>query len=91
MAVVRSNHAATLLNDGRVLITGGQTGGGDTSEAEIYDPATGIFSSTGSMTTARDGHTATLLQNGLVLITGGSRWRKLWSQANRRSTFQRRR
>jgi hypothetical protein len=62
---------ATLLSDGRVLITGGMTGGGAVASAELYDPKTGTFSATGSMATSRYGHTATLLSDGRVLIAGG--------------------
>jgi hypothetical protein len=44
---------------------------GALSSAELYDPHTGTFSPTGSMTTARAGSTAILLRNGLVLIIAG--------------------
>ncbi len=62
---------ATLLSDGRVLITGGSTAEGKSSSAELYDPKTGTFSETGSMSEARTGHTATLLPDGRVLVAGG--------------------
>jgi len=66
----RLNHRATLLQDGRVLITGGPRPWGDT--AEIYDPATGIFSLVAdTMGEHRYLHTSTLLPNGKVLIAGG--------------------
>jgi hypothetical protein len=73
----RDFHTATLLRNGKVLITGGETNGtgsiGDvTNIAELYDPATGLFERTaGSMATARESHTATLLADGRVLVTGG--------------------
>jgi hypothetical protein len=66
---------ATLLADGRVLVTGGTHTGDAGSvvnrEAEIYDPATGKFSATGSMTVPRFTHAAVRLNDGRVLVLGG--------------------
>jgi hypothetical protein len=75
---MRSGHAfhtATLLDDGTVLVAGGSLlpnppGDGSIS-AELFDPATQTFASTGSLGTGRFFHTATKLNNGEVLITGG--------------------
>jgi hypothetical protein len=50
-----------------VLVAGGSNG----ASAELYDPASGTWTTTGSLTTARQGHTATLLPGGLVLVAGG--------------------
>jgi len=66
MSKPRSGHTATLMANGKVLITGG----GDSS-AELFDSATASFSATGSMNAARFGATATLLADGRVLLAGG--------------------
>jgi hypothetical protein len=71
MTVARSNHTATLLPNGKVLIAGGSTDTIITSSAELYDPNAGTFAATGSMTVGRSTHTATLLLNGRVLVVGG--------------------
>ena len=78
----RINHTATLLPDGKVLMVGGcatyisgyfNCNSPAISSAELYDPVTGNFTPTGSMTTPRAwGFTATLLSNGKVLIVGGT-------------------
>src|SRR5580700_4596434 len=75
MTVPRAGQTITMLRDGRVLLTGGVQNVGFRSElssAEIYDPAAGTFSATGSMSVPREGHTATILRDGRVLIAGGS-------------------
>jgi hypothetical protein len=56
---------ATLLADGRVLVLGGS------ATPELYDPGTGKFRPTGSMSTSRGSETATRLLDGRVLIAGG--------------------
>ena len=71
MTTGRQSHAATLLRDGRVLITGGYDGS-YLAGAERYDPADGSFIAIGNMAVGRIGHRATLLADGKVLITGGA-------------------
>jgi hypothetical protein len=64
---------ATLVTNGKVLIAGGDCGDGSCGAvviAELYDPATGVFS-TSNMTVGREQDTATLLADGRVLIAGG--------------------
>jgi hypothetical protein len=71
MLTARTGDTATLLPNGKVLITGGL------ATAETYDPSTESFSATtGTMTIARNYHTATLLTTGpnsvKVLKSGGN-------------------
>lgn len=66
MGTPRSGHTAVRLLDGRVLAVGGA----DESEtsAELYDPDTGTWSATGSMTKRPACFPATLLRDGKVLV-----------------------
>jgi hypothetical protein len=70
--LARTNHTATRLTDGTVLLTGGagQAGSPDPG-TEIFDPLTSTFHAGPQMSEVRYGHTATLLPNGKVLIIGG--------------------
>ena len=70
--------AATRLSDGRVLLAGGlgresRETFGPLDWAEIYDAATGTWSTTGSIGDERSEHTLTLLDDGRVLVAGGVR------------------
>lgn len=85
MTIARTGHTATLLNDGTVLIAGGDPDNimnlvigtviGDfpvpLSSAELFDPVSGTFTETGGMVAAHENHTSTLLNDGTVLVTGG--------------------
>ncbi len=87
MVEARQGHRATLLHDGRVLVSGGL---GVAGSVELYDPATGIWTSSQDaglfcdpgasphpdqpcpLLEAREEHTATLLPSGKVLVTAGT-------------------
>src|SRR6266540_452435 len=71
LLTVRNNHTATLLPSGKVLVTGGADGFGLLASAELYDPASGTWTTTGSLAENRWHHTATLLPSGKVLVAGG--------------------
>jgi hypothetical protein len=72
MKKVRLDQAAVLLKDGRVLVAGGvDASGAALNTAEIYDPTTGHWSLTGTMSYARAGFTMTVLPDGRVVAAGG--------------------
>jgi len=64
MSTARYYHTATSLLNGQVLVVSGVS-------PELYDPATGVWTATGSMNIGRDDHTATLLPGGQALAAGG--------------------
>jgi WD40 repeat protein len=76
MGTARTSHTATLLTNGKVLVAGGNNNvvnpGTVLGTAELFDPAAGTFTATGTMTEPRSQHTATLLTNGKVLLAGGT-------------------
>jgi putative Ig domain-containing protein len=72
----RYSHTASLLPSGSVLIAGGvgQVGGNahGLTNAELYDPKTGTFSSTAPLSVGRYLHVAVPLADGRVLVAGGT-------------------
>jgi hypothetical protein len=77
MSIGRSGHTATLLKNGKVLIVGGWTGHYSVrNSAELFDPATNMFTPTGNLVVERAGSRATLLADGRVLVTGGANQRE---------------
>ncbi|MDP6849981.1 MAG: kelch repeat-containing protein [Planctomycetota bacterium] len=78
----RAFHATTVLQDGRVLVSGGVTYGGQKgngdyftkilNSAEIWDPATGVWTLLPPMNKYRAAQSASLLPDGRVLIAGGT-------------------
>jgi hypothetical protein len=82
MTTPRAWHTATLLADGTVLVAGAEHADdnfgwpepfarGILPSTERYDPRTGKWTASGSMTRARTDQVAALLSNGKVLVAGG--------------------
>ncbi|MBA3832293.1 MAG: hypothetical protein H0X34_10465 [Chthoniobacterales bacterium] len=75
LAIERAYHTATLLPSGKVLVAAGFSFNGVgysyPTSAELYDPAAGSWTATGSLNTPRYLHTLTLLSSGRVLVAGG--------------------
>jgi Kelch motif/Galactose oxidase, central domain len=74
MNTARMGHTATLLHTGQVLVVGGVStfGGSPLTSAELFNPATGKWTVTGSTTVPHGAGTATLLPSGEVLLAGGT-------------------
>ncbi|MBH5333383.1 hypothetical protein IHE55_00615 [Streptomyces pactum] len=75
----RTGHRATLLADGRVLVTGGDAVAGpgpyhpgSLPDAEIYDPDTGAWTRLAPMPGGRSRHRCVALRSGRVLVVGGT-------------------
>jgi N-acetylneuraminic acid mutarotase len=87
LATARGGQTETLLSNGKVLVAGGENNSGPggagviLASAELYDPATGTWTVTGSLATARTGQTASLLPNGKVLVAGGVDFMHVFSSA----------
>ena len=76
MSFARGTHTATLLEDGRLLIAGGDDGSGRleaiTDTAELYDPSTGRWEPAEVLGRQRTQHAALPLNDGRVLLVGGA-------------------
>ncbi|CAF1686091.1 unnamed protein product, partial [Adineta ricciae] len=71
MNVARKSHTASMLSNGKILVTGGY-GSSNLNSVELYDPSTSNWTTTTNMSVARSSHTASMLSNGKILVTGGS-------------------
>ncbi len=81
MAIARAGHGASVMGNGKVLITGGFEVGdftnplalftGIRNSTEIFDPLTNAFTAGPNMLEARAMHTSTTLTSGQVLVAGG--------------------
>ncbi len=70
MTAERSCHTATLLQDGKVLVVGGENKGMSLGTCELYDPAAGTWTSVNSLATAKSGHAVAQLSDRIMVIAG---------------------
>jgi hypothetical protein len=75
MSESRHLHGATLLGDGKVLVTAGETlqqgARASLASAEVFDPTTGRWQNAGAMSCPRRAPAQVLLNDGTVLVLGG--------------------
>jgi hypothetical protein len=70
--IATAGYSQVTLLDGRLLVVGGTAGGATLATAQLYDPASGAWTSTGAMSQPRTDATAVVLDNGTVLVAGGA-------------------
>lgn len=71
MNAARTNHTASLLPNGNVLVAGGYNESGTLATAQVYSPALNQWTSLSTMANSRFFHTATVLPDGRILVAGG--------------------
>lgn len=67
----RARFASLVLNDGTILVTGGQTPTGTSADIIKIDPATLTITKIGTMTTPRTNHSMLQYPDGMVEVYGG--------------------
>jgi len=71
LSCARAGASASLLPDGRILVTGGQSANGPVASADFFNPD-GSVSPAPPMVYPRAGHVSVTLQDGRVLVAGGN-------------------
>jgi Kelch motif/Galactose oxidase, central domain len=71
MQFQREFHRAVRLDNGEVLVAGGDDSRHVLASTEVYDPTSGVFGAGPTMKAPRSNFTIALLNNGDVLVAGG--------------------
>ncbi len=75
LKIGRANHSTVVLNDGRLLVIGGEIKNGQEKDCEIFDPSSGKWNIVDSLNIARYNQSTLLLSNGNVFVSGGSNYK----------------